>query len=308
MKLNIYTNPYGLEHDTAYGHPECPERLETILNILKEPIFSDLQVLESQAAEDEWIEWAHPSSYIHKIQDLIPDHGCIDVDGEVILSPHSYEAATYAVGALCQATHDVLSGECQRAFCAVRPPGHHAIDTKAMGFCIFSNIFIAARYAQLKFNIGKVAIIDFDVHHGNGTDYLVRNSENIFFISSHQMPLYPGTGDPKYDIPEKIMNIPLSPGSGSREFKSVYEETVFPAIHNYKPELILISAGFDAHKDDPLANINLTQDDYKWITDKLSALSAKYCDNRIVSTLEGGYNLDALKNSVKEHLLSLADL
>lgn len=303
MKTNIYTNASGLKHDTGSGHPESIARLETVLSIFETPPFSKLPVIQARAASEEQIAFTHDISYIRQLSENTYEN----IDGDTIISEHSYQAALDAAGAACHAVDDVMTGSCDRAFCAVRPPGHHAMPNQAMGFCLFNNVFIAARYAQEKYGTNRIAIIDFDVHHGNGTDYMVRKAENIFYISSHQSPHYPGTGDPETDIKDKTLNIPLESGSGSKEFRKAYKEQAFPALHAFKPELIMISAGFDAHKDDQLSGLNFEDDDYFWITNELCQIAEKYCDNKVIAALEGGYNLDALKTSVTAHIKALTE-
>lgn len=308
VKTKIYTNRSGLRHDTGPGHPESVARLEAVRSLFSEEPFSALPVIEAHPAEEDWVALAHDRRYIRMIEDMVPDHGFINIQDETILCPWSLEAAWDAAGAICQATEDVMTGECARAFCAVRPPGHHAMPDRTMGFCVFNNIFIGARYAQEKHGVKRIAIVDFDVHHGNATDFTARRADGIFFISSHQFPLWPGTGDPQYDEPGKTLNIPLPPGSGSALFRQEYESKVFPAIDAFAPELIMISAGFDAHKDDPLAALELEDDDFYWVTEKLCALSEKHCARKIIAALEGGYNLNALKTGVAAHLRALAGL
>jgi acetoin utilization deacetylase AcuC-like enzyme len=215
------------------------------------------------------------------------------------------EAALHAAGAVCQAVDDCFTGKIDRAFCAVRPPGHHALAGEAMGFCLFNNAAIGAMYAMSKYGAERIALVDIDVHHGNGTEAFAREHEGIFFISSHQWPLWPGSGRGDDNIEGRILNIPLPPGSGPREFRRAYKEQVFPALEEYGPELILISAGFDAHRDDPLAGLNLMDEDYGWITGNICDIAERHCGGRVISTLEGGYNLDALKRSVAAHLRAL---
>jgi acetoin utilization deacetylase AcuC-like enzyme len=234
-----------------------------------------------------------------------------------VFCPQSLEAAMDAAGAVCRAVSDVCDGQTKRAFCAVRPPGHHATTTQAMGFCLFNNIFVCAQYALHQCDIKKVAIIDFDVHHGNGTDEMTRrmlkrlkndDSSPILFISSHQFPFYPGSGGPKDNIEGAILNIPLAAGTGSQAFRAAYEQTVFPALYAFDPELIMLSAGFDAHKDDPLGELELEEDDFAWVSEKICAIADKdggACKGRVVSVLEGGYNLGALKSAARAHLQAL---
>ncbi len=294
-KLTIYTNPSGLFHDTGPGHPERIARLQTVLTLFDGAI----EISEGDISQ---IARAHDRRYIEKIEASIPDHGYAYADADTALSPGTWQAALTAAGTVCRAVDDVLNGKTQRAFCAVRPPGHHAHPAHAEGFCLFNNIFIGALHAQQ--TIKRVAILDFDVHHGNGSDVMARAHENIFFASTHQWPLYPGTGLPEDDIPSRVINRTLPADSGAKEFMTAWNE-ILAALDNFKPDLIMISAGFDAHRDDPLAQINLAENDYAWITGEIVKAAEKHCGGKIVSVLEGGYNLDALKASVAAHLAAL---
>lgn len=308
VKTNIYYNPAGLKHDTGPAHPESIARLETILTLFDDIPFSALPLIKCCETDPSCLLYAHPQYYINNITETIPEDGYAGINGEVILSPDSGEAAISAANTLCRAVDDVMNRECIRAFCAVRPPGHHAIPEAPMGFCIFGNIFIGARHAQVKHGARHIAIVDFDVHHGNGTDVMTRQVNDILFISSHQMPLYPGTGDPRYDEAGKTINIPLPPGTDSSVFRKSYEEQVFPALEDFQPELIMISAGFDAHHADPLAGLNLKEEDYSWVTEHLCAIADKHCAGKVIAALEGGYNLEALKASIAAHLKALAQI
>jgi len=294
--MNIYTHPSCLQHDTGTGHPESIARLKILLELFNE---MKIETTPAREAEMEELLRVHPQSYIDMIQDAIPDYGHVLLDGDTSLSPHSWEAAAHAAGAVCQAVDDVMTGTTTRAFCAVRPPGHHAHPDHAEGFCIFNNIAVGALHALQ--TIKRVAIADFDVHHGNGTDLITRQHDGIFFASTHQSPLYPGTGMPEDNIAGRILNYPLPAQSGAQEFRTTWTD-ILKQMDKFAPELIMISAGFDAHRDDPLAQVNLTADDYQWITEELVKLADKHCGGKIVSTLEGGYDLPALKNSVAAHL------
>lgn len=308
MRTNIYTSESNLSHHTGAEHPERPARLAVIFELLKEEPFSRLPIIEAKSASLEILSYAHSDEYVNRIRELIPKQGLYDLDGEVVLSPGTWDAALHAVGAVCQAVVDVTSDRCKRAFCAVRPPGHHATRDKAMGFCIFANAFIGARFAQKHCGIKKVVIIDFDVHHGNGTQSMTTDAQDILFISSHQYPLWPGTGASAENVTDKVINLALAPFSSGQEMRSLYENIAFPAIDLFAPELVIISSGFDAHERDPLAQLQWSEADYVWLTEKISELSLKHAKGRIVSCLEGGYDLDALKSSVAVHLRSLADL
>lgn len=305
MKTMIYTDESGLAHDTGQSHPECAERLRVIQELLSQPPYSSLPRGTITPASEEQLLLAHPYHYVEDMRDAIPDAGYARVDDDTILSPKSWDAALYAAGAVCSAVDDVASGKTKRAFCAMRPPGHHAEPSTSMGFCLFNNVFIGARHAQEAHGFQKIAIIDFDVHHGNGTDSMTRRHDgSILFISSHQYPLWPMTGLEE-DNDESVMNFTLPPNSGSESFRSLYTKKIFPALTRFAPDLILLSAGFDAHKDDPLAQINLETEDFGWITAQLCTIADQCAGGRVISVLEGGYNLDALRASVAAHLDAL---
>lgn len=320
MELIIYTSAFSKRHDTGHAHPESPARiavLEELLDTL------DYTVKQATPAELEQIMLAHTENYISDLQETIPDQGLMTRDNETIFSPDSYDAALHAAGAVCNAVDDIFEGypgECPpacghdghknapRAFCLIRPPGHHAEASHELGFCLFNNVFIGARHAQEKYGVKKIAIIDFDVHHGNGTENMCRkhNKEHpdhpIFYISSHGFPLFPMSGDPK-DNNDTLLNIYLPENCDSAQFRELYEEQVFPALNSFAPDLLMISAGFDAHKEDPLANMNLETEDYGWVTENL----CKTCPpgTPVISVLEGGYHLEALKNGIEAHLSAL---
>lgn len=308
MKTRIYTHPCFLKHDTGPGHPERPARLDVLFELFAEKPFNELPVIEAREAQRAWILRAHDERYYDVLQEAIPERGLGYLDGDTCVSPGSWEAAVKAAGAVCQAVDDMMTGKCDRAFCAVRPPGHHAFPAHSEGFCLFNNIFIGALHAQAMHKISRVAIVDFDVHHGNGSDYMARRHENIFYASTHQWPLYPGSGLPEDNIEGRIINIPLAAGDGGTAFRNAWSGTILPALDAFRPELLMVSAGFDAHRDDPLANINLVDDDFRWIMDEYKKIAASHGGGKIISVLEGGYNLDALKSSVAAHLSSLAGL
>ncbi len=304
-KLQIYTHPSAYDHDTGSGHPEKTARIGAVISVLKDKPFSDIPVIEAREATTAEIARAHSIPYIQKLQDSLPEDDFAYLDGDTVLCPHSLSAINHAAGAVCQAVDDITNGVTQRAFSAMRPPGHHAMPEQAMGFCFYNNIFIGARHAQDAHNITKIAIIDFDVHHGNGTDFMTRKADDIFYISSHQSPLFPNTGFEKDNIDGKILNIEFSANTASQTFRRTYEAQVFPALKSFAPDLIMISAGFDAHKDDPIGGMNLTDDDFEWVTHELAKIANSCCDGRIVSVLEGGYDLDALRTSTAAHLNAL---
>jgi acetoin utilization deacetylase AcuC-like enzyme len=306
MKTRLYTNRSGLKHDTGPGHPEQVARLSAVHSLFEELPFSVLMTVQAEPANEEWVLRAHEAGYFNKLLESSPESGSIMLDEETVFGPHTWQAALDGAGAACLAVSDVVGGACDRAFCAIRPPGHHALPDKAMGFCLFNNVFIAARHAQEVWGIKRVAIVDFDVHHGNGTDFMARTVEGVFFVSSHQFPFWPGTGDPQFDEPGKTLNIPLAAGTGGKIFREEYENKVFPALDAFQPELLLISAGFDAHRDDPLGGLNLLEEDFAWVTTELCKIADRHCKGRVVSMLEGGYNIEALRTSVAAHLKALA--
>lgn len=307
MKTTIYTHDSGLHHDTGFSHPESIERLKTIHALLAEPPYADLARGTVTPAAEDRLTLAHPFHYVEKIRNAVPDTGHVQIDSDTILSPGSWDAALHAAGAVCSAVDDIVSGKTTRAFCAMRPPGHHAELATSMGFCLFNNIFIGARHAQDTHNFKKIAIVDFDVHHGNGTDVMTRNHDgSILFISTHQYPLWPMTGLEE-DNDDSVMNFCLPPESGSERFRALYNTKIFPALNRFAPDLLMLSAGFDAHRLDPLAQINLEVEDFAWVTKELGSIADQHTGGRIVSVLEGGYHLKALKQSVAAHLDALAN-
>lgn len=305
MATLLYTHPSFEKHDTGLGHPECAERIRAILTSLESPQFSSLIRKTARRATENEIRLIHPQQYIDRIVAAIPKNGHQYIDGDTVVSPASAEAAFNAAGAVCDAIDRICHGEADNGFCVVRPPGHHAEPNRAMGFCLFNNIAIGAEYAKKNHGIGKVAIIDFDVHHGNGTQAAFYHDPNVLYASTHESPLYPGTGQPNETGVGNIFNAPLSSGSARGEFQKAMEERIFPALSRFKPEMLLISAGFDAHRNDPLASLNLVEDDYAWITLKLMEFADQYCEGKCVSVLEGGYNLQALGDSAAAHIHQL---
>jgi acetoin utilization deacetylase AcuC-like enzyme len=249
---------------------------------------------------------AHPESHVAAIREAAPQDGLIALDPDTSMSPGTWEAALRGVGGCLTAVDAVLAGEAKNAFVATRPPGHHAEKTRAMGFCMFGNVAIAAKHALDRHGLSCVAIVDFDVHHGNGTQDLLWDESRVLFISSHQMPLYPGTGAAhERGAHGNILNVPLSPGSDGHTMRSIYGSRLFQRLRDYQPELIILSAGFDAHADDPLANLNWTTEDFAWLTRELCKVAEDVCGGRLVSSMEGGYNLDALAESVAAHVTEL---
>lgn len=305
MSTLLYHHPVCAEHDMGYGHPESPERLAAIFKTLKTPEFADLQWREAPQAAMEQLTRVHPSRYVERILAAVPRSGIYPLDGDTALSPGSGEAALRAAGAACAAVDAIMTGEADNAFCAVRPPGHHAEPNRAMGFCVFNNIAIGATHARAAYGLGKVAIIDFDVHHGNGTQTAFETQPEVMYISSHQSPLYPGTGQRHERGVGNIINLPLPPYSDAGELRYAWEHEMAPALLKFQPDFIFISAGFDAHHMDPLAQLNFTEEDYAWITEEILTIAGTCCNGRVVSTLEGGYNLTALAASVAIHIRSL---
>jgi acetoin utilization deacetylase AcuC-like enzyme len=305
MTTLFYSHPIFLDHDTGFGHPECPERLKSIESALNTPEFKDLSRKLAPRGSIDAILTVHPREQFDRIFRAIPERGNGYIDGDTVVSRDSGEASLYAVGAVCDAVDNIMSGRADNAFCAVRPPGHHAETNRAMGFCLFNNVAIAANHARREHRVKRAAIVDFDVHHGNGTQQIFYHDPDVLYASTHQMPLYPGTGHRSETGLGNIFNAPLHPGDGSPEFRNAMNEIVFPALNRFEPELILISAGFDAHQADPLASLNFTDNDYAWVTRKLLGIADRHCAGRIVSTLEGGYNLKALASSTKAHVIEM---
>jgi acetoin utilization deacetylase AcuC-like enzyme len=303
MTTLLYSHPICIEHDTGQGHPECPDRLRSVMTGLGENEFDGLERLEAPIIDLKKIELNHQAPYVKEVLDQVPDEGRVYLDPDTSMSPASGEATRRAAGAVCDAIDKVMAGDADNAFCAVRPPGHHAESNRAMGFCLFNSIAVGAKYARTGHGLGRVAVIDFDVHHGNGTQHSFEDDAGLFYGSSHQWPAYPGTG--ALDETGKfnnICNFPMSPGEGSAAFRQGYRDDILPALRAFKPDFLLISAGFDAHARDPLAQINLKTDDYDWVTAELLSVAEDCCGGRVVSLLEGGYDLGALKESTQAHV------
>ena len=308
MTTCIFTSNSSIKHDTGPGHPECPERIPAILNGLKKIQSQKLIWKEIGSFDEKYIELTHSQKYLEKINQSFPKEDLVFLDGDTIVSKGSKKAAYDAVGGIINAIDVVMNQEFNNAFCVVRPPGHHAEKEQAMGFCIFNNVAVGATYLLEKYKLNKVAIIDFDVHHGNGTQDIFYNEKKVLYISSHQFPFYPGTGS-KDEIGKfnNILNIPLKAGTVSEEFFNSYKK-VYEKLNEFSPQFILLSAGFDAHKNDPLANVNLESKDYYILTKEIMKIAKKVCDNKIVSILEGGYNLSAIQESAKYHVEALLEV
>lgn len=302
MTTLLYTHQACLAHDPGPHHPESPERLRAILGTFSAPEFAALERREAPRADLADIARVHPRGFAERLLAVVPHSGYAAIDADTILSPGSGEAALRAAGAAVAAVDAVIAGEAANAFCAVRPPGHHAEPNHAMGFCIFNNVAIAAEHARASHGLARVAVVDFDVHHGNGTQAAFEHDANLFYASTHQMPLYPGTGAASERGAGNIVNVPLAPMSGSREFRAAFDGQILPALEAFRPELLLVSAGFDAHRSDPLAQLMLVEADYSWVTEKLLGVAARHARGRLVSTLEGGYDLDALAASAAAHV------
>jgi acetoin utilization deacetylase AcuC-like enzyme len=305
MTTLLYTHPVCLEHDTGFGHPECPARLTAILNALRTAPFAALEWRDAPPATVEQLTRIHTPAYIDRVFARVPKQGLHALDGDTILSPQSGAAALRAAGAVCAAVDAVLGQEADNAFCAIRPPGHHAEPNQAMGFCLFNNIALGAAHARAIHGLERVAMIDFDVHHGNGTQAAFEHDPGYLYISTHQAHIYPGTGRRDESGVGNIVNVPLLAGSGSADLRHVWRQDIEPALRQFQPQLILISAGFDAHYLDPLAELNFSESDYAWLTQQILAVAVDSCGGRVVSVLEGGYNLQALATSAAAHVQAL---
>ncbi len=306
MSTLLITHPACLEHLTPLGHPERPERLRAIERTLEAEKFQLLARAEAPMAPLEVIALCHPMDYVVQIREATPREGMVRLDADTSMSPGSFAAALRAAGGAVHAVDQVVGKKAANAFVATRPPGHHAEAAHPMGFCLFNNAAIAARYARDRHGLARAAIVDFDVHHGNGSQDIFWADRTVMYCSTHQMPLYPGTGaaDERGEH-DTIVNAPLKPGAGGDAFRAAFEQTILPRLGDFAPELIVISAGFDAHMRDPLANLNLVEDDFAWATRKIMELADRCAQGRVVSVLEGGYDLEALANSAAAHVAAL---
>lgn len=303
----LITHPACLGHDPGAYHPECPDRLRAVLRALEHESFADLLREAAPQATIEQLARAHPQDYVEAILNIRPDGDeHIALDADTVMSAGSAEAILRAAGGAVLGVDAVMEGWARAAFVAVRPPGHHAEPARPCGFCLFNNVAVAAQHARARWNLTRVAVVDFDVHHGNGTQAMFGNDPNLFYASSHQWPCYPGTGHPsERGVADNIVNVILAPGTGSVVFRQGWDGTILPALDAFAPELLVISAGFDAHKADPLANLLLDERDYAWITTELMRIATRHTGGRIVSVLEGGYDLDALAASATAHVRTL---
>ena len=307
MKTCIVTTDTYANHDTGQDHPERPDRVTVIIDHLKKIETKNLIWEKPDKFDLKYLQFAHDKDYLKSVDNAFPKQGVNFLDGDTILSPGSKDATKDAAGSIITAIDGVMKKKFRNAFCAVRPPGHHAEKRKAMGFCVYNNVAVGAYYLLEKYNLKKVAIIDFDVHHGNGTQNIFYDNEKVLYISSHQYPYYPGSGSAnERGVKNNILNIPLVSGTQSHEFFNAYE-SIFKKLKEFKPNFILLSAGFDAHKDDPLAQINLESKDYYTLTKRIILLAKELCGQKLVSILEGGYDLNALRESVDYHVKSLLE-
>lgn len=313
MTTLLISHPAFLAHDTGPGHPERPDRLKVIDKVLAHEVFRALKRVEAPLREDveEQIALAHPTDYIGKIKGaaaLVQKRGeSIHIDGDTVMSPGTMEAALRAVSAGLEAVDRVFAGSVKNAFCQVRPPGHHAENDRAMGFCVFSNAAIAGLYARAKHGAERVAVVDFDVHHGNGTQDIFWSDKDLYYGSTHQMPLFPGTGALNETGVGNIWNAPLRAGDGGETFREAFTSRILTSLHNFAPDVIIISAGFDAHRRDPLGGLELVEADFMWATEELAKIADRHAKARIVSLLEGGYDLEGLAKSVAVHVRTLMD-
>jgi len=310
-KLTVYSHTDCLSKDNGFNHPERKERLETILSSIKEINEPLIEIKEAPLADFDDINLVHPQYFLDDLFSMIPDLGLVGVEKEpyadTLLCVNSKDAILRSCGAGIAAANDLIDGTNKRLFCAVRPPGHHAETTRANGFCFVNNVAVTARYLQTRFNLKKVAIIDFDVHHGNGTQEIFYSDDSVFYGSIHEHPLFPGTGLENETGVGNIFNAPISAGTNSEDFLEIFSNKILKNVDKFKPEIILISAGFDAHKRDPLASINLESEDYYSLTKSIVEIANRHCNGRVISFLEGGYDLLALSECIKAHLKGLSE-
>ena len=305
MTTLVFTHPACLEHDTGFSHPESADRLRAVLETLKRPEFAALKWRDAPRAEPAQLSRVHTIGYIGKIMDAIPESGRVDLDlSNTVASPGSGEAALRAAGSVVAAVDAVATGEAQKAFCAVRPPGHHAEPDRAMGFCLFNNVAVGAAHALDAHGFGRVAVVDFDVHHGNGTQAIFTGKPKVFFASTQQAFIFPNTPAQRQSA-GNILNVSLARGFGGVEFRRVMGEKILPALDHFAPNLMFISAGFDAHIADPIGDLRLDNEDFAWVTREIAKIAARHSAGRIVSTLEGGYQPAALAAAVAAHVRAL---
>ena len=307
MHTAYITHPLCHRHDNGPDHPECAARLSAIEDqLIASGLYHYLQLHEATPASREQLLRVHDRAYLDRIEAAVPARGLLHLEDDITLSPMSWQAALHAAGAVVNGVDLVMAGEAENAFCAIRPPGHHAMRNRAMGFCIFNNIAVGAAHALAHHGLARVAIVDFDVHHGNGTEDIVRDDARILFCSTFQHPFYPGCGADSGN--EHVINVPLAAGTGGEAFRQAVSEHWLPALHQFRPQLLLISAGFDAHLEDDMAMLRLKEADYAWVTAEIKDIAERYANGRIVSALEGGYALNALGRSAVAHIKTLSGL
>jgi acetoin utilization deacetylase AcuC-like enzyme len=306
MTTLLITHPASLSHIVPEGHPERPERMRAVEQTLAQPAFAALTRREAPLGRLDDVMLCHSDYYVSELQHISPKEGLAFIDADTSMSPGTWEAALRGVGGATAAVDAVMAGETSNAFVATRPPGHHAEAAKPMGFCFFDHAAIAARYAQRKYGIDRAAVVDFDVHHGNGTQDIFWSDRTVMYSSTHQMPLFPGTGGfSERGEHDTVVNAPLRSGDGGERFREAFESLILPRLKTFAPELIVISAGFDGHWRDPLANLRLQETDFTWVTQQLMEIAASTAGGRIVSVLEGGYDLEGLSGSVAAHVTAL---
>ncbi len=312
-RVGFVNDPRYLGHEMGHGHPESPERLRAICTQLQSSgTWSRVQLLSPRRAEREWVERIHDASHLDSLERRSPKDGYASLDPDTSMSPGTLEAAYFATGGALTAVDAIMQGDIAQAFCAVRPPGHHAEANRAMGFCFLNTVAIAARYIQQQYGLQRILIVDWDVHHGNGTQHAFYDDDTVMFFSTHQFPFYPGTGHAKETGQGKgagfTINVPLSGGQGDEEYLEVFRKVLVPAAEAFRPEFVLISAGFDAHRHDPLASMDLTERGYKDLTRIVASIAKNFSEGRIVACLEGGYHLQALAGSVDQHIQELLEI
>ncbi len=306
MTTLLLTHPSALEHATPAGHPERPDRLRAIDRALEAEAFAALARDAAPEIDEETIALVHPPEYVERLRDAIPERGLARLDPDTSLSPKSWEPILRAAGGAVRGVDEIMAGRANNAFVAMRPPGHHAETQTPMGFCFINNAAIAARHAQKRHGVGRAAIVDFDVHHGNGTQEIFWSDATVMYCSTHEMPLYPGTGArSETGEHDNIVNAPLRAGDGGPAFRAAFEQAILPRLAAFRPEFLFVSAGFDAHTRDPLANLNLLEPDYAWVTQRLMEIADQHAKGRLVSVLEGGYDLEGLAGSVAAHVRAL---
>jgi acetoin utilization deacetylase AcuC-like enzyme len=310
MTVAMFTHPAALEHDTGTYHPECPDRVRRVLQALEAPEFQEIFRETAPRAPFEALTAPHSAAYVERIMAIQPAPGQLSfIDGDTVVSAGTMEAALRSAGGAIAAVDAVMDGWAKAGFVVMRPPGHHAERNRAMGFCLFNNAAVAAFHARQKYGLRRIAVVDFDVHHGNGTQDIFAPDAELFYASSHQYPCYPGSGARhERGIAGNVVNAPLAPGAGSAEFRAAWTNEILPALDAFQPELLIISAGFDAHAADPLAQLRLHEPDFAWITQALLEIADRNCPGRVVSLLEGGYDLDALGASAAAHVRALMRL